>query len=103
MDCVYLVANEGNWYHTLCILHRALQIYTLKSNRDALILAATCAREYLPICKDLSHHELEHKKTDTLDSWVTIFYYTRIFPIQAIREKGFDKLVNLSFVLSKSL
>lgn len=81
-----------------------LQTYRFKSDTDPLLLAAlyTCC-EHLPSCQYLSNHELEHKKTDTLYFWDTILYYTRIYQIQAIWEKAFDKLINLSFLLSKSL
>ena len=79
------MSNEENWYHALCMLLLVLQIFKFKSDRNALMLAATCTCcEYLLVCKYLSNCELKHKKMDALDLWDTILYYTRIYGIQAI-------------------
>lgn len=40
---------------------------------------------------------------DTLYFWDIILHYTRFFRIQSIWDKGFDKLINLPFLLSNSL
>ena len=52
---------------------------------DAFLLAVLFTwSKYLAICKYLSNHLLEHRKTDTLYFWDMIFYYTRTFWIWAI-------------------
>jgi hypothetical protein len=41
------------------------------------------------------------KKVDAHHPWETILYYAGIYSIRDIWEEGFDRLINLSFLLPK--